>query len=38
MPGPGRDVTIRRRETPPDGAGVVESAIQSAATVDGLIG
>jgi hypothetical protein len=27
MHGPGRDVTIRRRETPPDGAAVVESAI-----------
>jgi hypothetical protein len=27
MHGPGRDVAIQRRETPPDGAGAVESAI-----------
>jgi len=27
MHGPGRDVAIRRRETPPDGAGVVKSTI-----------
>ncbi len=38
MHGPGRAVAIRRRETPPDGAAVVESAIQWPATAAGPIG
>jgi hypothetical protein len=38
MHGPGRDVAIRRRETLPDDAGVVESAIKWAAAAAGLIG
>jgi hypothetical protein len=38
MHGPGRDVANRRREPPPDGAGVAESTIQLAATAAGLIG